>query len=58
MFRAAPTSPTNLPPMADAGPDQAVGTGTRVTPDGTATDDPDGDALQFSWTQTGGPGSH
>ncbi len=44
---------TNHPPMANAGPDQTVtaaagGTAT-VTLDGTASSDPDGDALTFSW---------
>ena len=45
--------PANLPPTADAGPDQTVecaaSTGTPVTLDGSGSSDPDGDALTFSW---------
>ena len=44
---------TNQPPVANAGDDQSVTTGTEVTLTGSATD-PDGDALTYSWTQTSG----
>jgi hypothetical protein len=44
----------NTPPIANAGPDQMVectsASGTSVTLDGSASFDPDGDALTFTWT--------
>ncbi len=43
------------PPTADAGPDQEVNGGELVKLDGGGSDDPDGDALTFQWTQIGGP---
>jgi len=48
-------TPVNDPPIADAGPDQAVNEGVLVTLDGTGSSDPDGDLLTFRWSQTGGP---
>ena len=50
--------PINFPPECDAGPDQIVecqGSTTTLSLDGTASSDPDGDPLSFSWT-TGCPG--
>ena len=44
----------NIPPTADAGPDQTVNAGDTVTLDGSGSSDPDDDALTFSWTQTDG----
>ena len=45
----------NLPPTANAGPDQAVNGNAAVTLDGSGSSDPDaGDSLTFSWTQTAG----
>lgn len=48
----------NRPPVARAGPDQFVecagGQGAQVTLDGTASSDPDDDALRFEWTDAGG----
>ena len=45
----------NSPPVAIAGPDQnGVAPGT-ITLDGSASYDPDGDALTFKWTQVSGP---
>jgi len=45
----------NRAPIANAGPDASATVNTQVTLDGSASSDPDGDALTFSWTQTGGP---
>jgi streptogramin lyase len=41
---------TNQPPTADAGLDQAVSEGTLVSLDGSASSDPDSDALSYAWT--------
>jgi hypothetical protein len=44
---------TNLPPAADAGPDQNLQLGTgplQVVLDGSNSSDPDGSALSFAWT--------
>src|SRR5262249_33136810 len=38
------------PPVATAGANQQVTTGTTVILDGSASSDPDGDALSYSWT--------
>lgn len=46
---------TNGVPLANAGPDQIVPRkNLLVTLDGRASSDPDGDALSYAWTQTGG----
>jgi len=44
--------PGDNPPVASAGADQAVNAGASVTLDGSASSDPDGDAISFSWKQT------
>ena len=45
----------NMPPVADAGPNQEVLEGVTVTLDGTNSTDPDGGAVSYSWEQTDGP---
>jgi hypothetical protein len=44
----------NQAPTADAGSDQTVASGANVNLDGTGSTDPDGDPLDYGWTQTGG----
>ncbi|MCK4764497.1 MAG: DUF11 domain-containing protein [Candidatus Aminicenantes bacterium] len=39
----------DTPPTADAGKDRAVCVGDEVVLDGTASNDPDGDAVEYSW---------
>ncbi|MCH7569497.1 MAG: hypothetical protein IH919_02850, partial [Deltaproteobacteria bacterium] len=44
----------NNPPTADAGEDQTVQEGSLVVLNGSASFDPDGDSLAFSWVQIAG----
>lgn len=44
----------NLRPLADAGTDQSVDEGVRVSLDGSASCDPDDDPLSFTWRQIAG----
>ena len=44
----------NKVPVADAGPDQTVNEGASVTLDGSASTDPDNDAITYKWTAPAG----
>jgi hypothetical protein len=52
---AAGPPPVNHAPLADAGADHTVPSGTAGALDGSGSSDPDGDLLTYSWAQTGGP---
>jgi hypothetical protein len=45
----------NTSPVANAGPDQIVATGTTVVLDGTASRDADGHAISWKWSLTAKP---
>nr|WP_246476118.1 choice-of-anchor D domain-containing protein [Roseibium litorale] len=49
--------PANAAPVADAGTDQAVTSGTQVTLDGSGSSDSDGTIASYAWTRTGGTGT-
>ncbi len=51
----APEAQGNRVPYARAGDDQAVLPGDTVSLDGSASYDPDGDALVYQWVQVAGP---
>lgn len=42
----------NRQPVAHAGPDRNIQTGSLVTLDGSVSSDPDGELITFNWTQT------
>jgi len=45
----------NRRPLANTGANQSVNERTSVTLDGSASSDPDNDALTYAWSQTSGP---
>ena len=45
----------NVPPVADAGPNQNVVTGATVTLDGSGSHDANGDPITYSWTMISKP---
>jgi hypothetical protein len=47
-------SSSNIPPTADAGPDQTVTEGATVTVVGSGSSDPDDGIASYRWSQTGG----
>jgi hypothetical protein len=49
-----PPPPPNVPPVASAGPAQAVSAGALVTLNGSGSNDPDGSIASYAWTQTVG----
>jgi len=52
----AQNSTVNLPPVADAGPDQMANEGTATTLDGSASSDPNDDSLACTWEPGDGTG--
>jgi hypothetical protein len=49
-------TPSNWPPVADAGPAQVVPEGSTVTLNGGGSSDPEGQALTYHWSVVGGTG--
>lgn len=45
----------NQPPVAEAGDDQVLGPGAAASLDGSASRDPEGDSLVYTWRQVEGP---
>ena len=48
------TVAANVAPASDAGADQTVSQGSQASLDGSGSNDPDGDALTYSWAQVSG----
>ena len=53
---AQDTTPSNVRPVADAGEDREVASGSSVTLDGSDSSDRDGTVESWTWTRTGGTG--
>ena len=51
-----PNTPANVRPVADAGEDREVASGSSVTLDGSDSSDRDGTVESWTWTRTGGTG--
>jgi hypothetical protein len=49
------TGNCQVPPVASAGPDRTVRMGADVILDGSASQDPNGDAITHTWSQLSGP---
>ncbi len=47
--------PSNRPPVASAGADRTVVTGSQVMVSAAGSSDPDGDTLSYVWSQISGP---
>jgi len=58
LLRLAEPVAVNQPPEADAGPNQTAEVGAMVQLDGSGSSDPDGDELNYYWTQAAGPAVH
>ena len=54
---AVTASALNLPPVANAGPEQVVAVAAPVTLSGSASTDPNGDTLTYQWALTTRPNS-
>lgn len=50
---SSPPSPVNRAPVADAGPDQTVAQGSQVSLDASNSSDPDGQIVDYHWSQQG-----
>ncbi|MBN2800522.1 MAG: hypothetical protein JXX28_15380 [Deltaproteobacteria bacterium] len=51
-----PLTPTDLPPTADAGPDQVLAAGAEALLDGSGSSDPEGAPMRWRWTLLEAPG--
>ena len=51
-----PTGTSNLPPIANAGPNQSI-TSSSTTLNGSASTDPDGTISSYAWSMVDGPNS-
>jgi len=54
-FSSGPVGGGNKTPIADAGSDNSVNNNDLISLDGSASSDPDGETLTFSWTKLSGP---